>query len=349
MPASPPVWFLADDLMQAHDPGPSHPESPARLATVLERLHRRSWPNVHWQKPTPAAREHLKNVHTQEYIERVDRARGLTGELDPDVPISADSVDVAYLAAGAGVNAIDALLTGQASRAFVLARPPGHHAEQTFGMGFCIYNNVAVAAAYTRTLPGVERVLIVDWDVHHGNGTEHLFAARDDILVVNIHQAPHYPGSGRLADAGRARGLGYTVNVPLPVGMGDGDYASIFETIVAPIAHSYRPDLVLVSAGFDPHVDDPLGDMAVTAGGFANICAQVQALADHHANGRLCLFLEGGYNLEGLAQGVTACAEVLCGAEPSAVTPASATGRRVVELAREAHVHRWPVLAPTTS
>ncbi len=337
------LWLVAEPSMRDHDPGPFHPESPVRLDRVLERLHRRSWAQASWHQPTAVSRDAVLGVHTFDYADRVDRSRGLQGALDHDVPISPRSVDVAYLAAGAGVMAVEGVMSGRTHRAFALVRPPGHHAESTLGMGFCIFNNIAIAAAHARTHLGANRVLIIDWDVHHGNGTAHLFADRSDILVINTHQAPHYPGTGRASDSGTGAGAGYTVNIPLPAGMGDGDYAMVFSDIITPIADAYAPDLVLVSAGFDPHVDDPLGSMEVTASGFANLCGQVLDIAERHAQGRLCMLLEGGYDLAGLADSVESCTEVLSGAQAPAAKHASATGRQLCQTIREAQRAYWPV------
>jgi len=339
---SPDIWLISDPLLRAHDTGVGHPESPARLDAVLNRLHRATLPNVTWRTPVPVTREALLRIHTSEFVDRVDRVRGLWGELDPDVPVSPGSTDVAYLAAGAGIDAVTAVMTGQATRSFALTRPPGHHAERGIGLGFCMFNNAAIAAAHAREALGAKRVLLLDWDVHHGNGSQHLFEARNDILVLNIHQSPMYPGTGAVRECGVGAGRGYTVNVPLPAGMGDGDYAGVFDDLVVPIVNAYAPDLIMVSAGFDAHVQDPLGGMAVTPRGFGRMCASVRELADRHAGGRLCLLLEGGYDLEGLATSVEACVEVLAGAPKPSCPRASETGQRVIASVREQLARHWP-------
>ena len=208
-------------------------------------------------------------------------------------------------------------------------------------MGFCVLANVAIAAEHARQQLGVQRVLVIDWDVHHGNGTQHIFAGRDDVLVFNTHQSPHYPGTGAVHEQGVGAGLGYTVNAPLPAGLGDGDYAAVFARLLRPVAASFRPDLVLVSAGFDAHRDDPLGDMQVSAEGFAGLCAVAREIAEDTAGGRLVLALEGGYDLAGLADSVHGCVEVLAGASPGRAPAASATGEAVLRMLLAEHGRRW--------
>jgi acetoin utilization deacetylase AcuC-like enzyme len=203
-------------------------------------------------------------------------------------------------------------MSGVAANAFVWARPPGHHAEARTAMGFCLFNNVAVAAAAGLRL-GAERVLIVDWDVHHGNGTQHMFEQRRDVMTMSSHQFPLYPGTGAPHEIGMGEGVGYTVNAALPAGQFDADYGAVFEDLFLPIAESFRPDLVLVSAGFDAHRADPLGEMNVTERGFAAMCTAVRRIAEDHARSRLVLLLEGGYDLEGLVGSSRACLQVLAG------------------------------------
>jgi acetoin utilization deacetylase AcuC-like enzyme len=220
------------------------------------------------------------------------------------------------IAAGAAIEAVDAVCTGTAANAFALVRPPGHHAVPNRAMGFCLFNNVAIAAAHARAARDMQRVLVVDWDVHHGNGTEATFYGSRDVLFFSTHQFPFYPGTGDLRACGAGTGEGYTVNVPFAGGANDGDYALVFRDLLGPIAEQYQPDLVLVSAGFDAHRSDPLGGMRLTEEGFANLCAEVKAIADKFAGGRLVLVLEGGYDLAGLARSVQACVEVMAGSAP---------------------------------
>jgi acetoin utilization deacetylase AcuC-like enzyme len=333
--------LLADEAMEAHEQGPRHPESPARLRAIRERLLARPVAGTRWQTPTPASRAQLLRVHGEDYVALVDRARGRSVDLDPDVHTCPETTDASYLAAGAVVQAVEAVVAGAARNAFALVRPPGHHAEVDHAMGFCVFANVAVAAEHARQVLGCARVLVVDWDVHHGNGTQHIFEARPDVLVFGTHQHPHYPGTGDVHEVGRGAGEGFTVNVPLPAGMGDGDYAAVFAELLVPVAEAYAPDLVLVSAGFDPHRDDPLGGMEVSAEGFARLCGVVREVAERHAGGRLVLALEGGYDLAGLASSVHACVEVLAGATPPGASAASAAGEAALRRAREMQRRYW--------
>ena len=336
--------LISEDAMLAHDQGRGHPESPARLQAILRRLHASPLAGARWQAPRPATREQIAGVHGPAYIDFVDSVRGQTVHIDEDVAMAPGSTDASYLAAGAAIDAVTAVCRGAAANAFALVRPPGHHAEVDRAMGFCVFANVAIAAEHARQELGAQRVLIVDWDVHHGNGTQHVFEARDDVLVFNAHQWPHYPGTGGLHEQGRGAGLGYTINAPLPGGMGDADYAAVFSEVLRPVASAFAPDLVLVSAGFDAHRDDPLGGMELTPDGFAALCGVVREVAEVSAGGKLVLVLEGGYDLAGLADSVYACAEVLTGRTAPAVqgaAGASAAGQAALRQMRAAHAGRW--------
>ena len=338
------VLLLTDPAMLTHDPGPGHPERPARLEAVLGALRTPPVPGTDWRAPRPATREQVARVHDPLYVDAVDALRGQYAVLDGDTFTSPRTVEAAWLAAGAAIDAVEAVVRGEARRAFALVRPPGHHAERDHAMGFCFFNNVAVAAAHARAALGCERVLVVDWDVHHGNGTQHAFEERRDVLVFNTHQFPLYPGTGGAPETGRGEGDGFTVNVPLPRGSGDAEYAAVYDELLVPIAEAYRPDLVLVSAGFDPHRDDPLADMAVSGEGFAHLCGVVRGIADAHAGGRLVLLLEGGYDLAALATSVRGCVEVAAGADAPNVrgTPRSAAAA-ALHRARVIQSRHWPV------
>lgn len=303
--------LLTDPVMLEHQAGPMHPESPERLAAILELLARVPIPGVEQGRPRQASREEVLRVHDAGHLDRVISLRGEHAQLDPDTGMSPRSAEAALLAAGAAAELTLDVLEGRATNGFALVRPPGHHAERSHAMGFCLFNNVAVAAELARTR--VDRVLIVDWDVHHGNGTQAHFASRPDVMFMSVHQFPFYPGTGAPTEVGEGRGLGTTVNCGLPGGQGDGDYGAVFERLFLPLARAFKPQLVLVSAGFDAHMNDPLGGMAVSERGFAAMCTEVKALADATAEGRLVLLLEGGYDLDALAHSVHACTEVLAG------------------------------------
>lgn len=336
------TWLFFHPLMLEHDPGPGHPEKPARLQAVVQEVQRNFSAGISWKRPRPASREAVQRVHLPAYLDRLETLRGQRALLDLDTPLSPPSVEAAWLAAGAGVEAAEALHAGEARRAFCLLRPPGHHAEPGRGMGFCLINNLAVAAAHALATGAFERILVVDWDVHHGNGTQSAFLDRPEVLVFNTHQHPLYPGTGWATECGAGPGEGRTLNVPLPAGMGDADYALIYREVLEPVAEQFRPDLVLVSAGFDPHRNDPLGGMKVTDEGFAVLCGCVKQIADRHALGRLILFLEGGYDLRALARGAANCVGVLNGATPppwpSGPSPAA---QSIVQETRGIHARFW--------
>ncbi|MFZ5470964.1 MAG: histone deacetylase, partial [Myxococcota bacterium] len=260
-------------------------------------------------------------------------------QLDPDTAMSEKSYDTAVLAAGAAVQAVEEVLAGRASNAFALVRPPGHHAETARAMGFCLFNNVAIAAETARRV-GAARVLVLDWDVHHGNGTQAAFWKRRDVMYLSSHQFPFYPGTGAPFEIGEGEGEGYTVNCALPGGQGDADYGCVFHELFIPVAEAYRPELVLVSAGFDAHRADPLGGMRVTERGFAAMCSAVKDLADRVCQGRLVLVLEGGYDLDALNDSVRACIEVLSGRRTESFPPGAA------EPARAAVAATWQALGP---
>lgn len=337
------LLLLDDDRFLAHETGPGHLECPERLLAIRRALADFSPPGL-VRRPVarPATALELLRVHTPAHLAALEAARGRSGAFDHETPYSPASVEVAYLAAGGALEAVSAVCTGEARTAFALVRPPGHHAEAELAMGFCLVNNVAVAAAHAAAVQGRERILLVDWDAHHGNGTQHAFYARRDVLVFGLHRFPYYPGTGGLEEWGREAGTGYTVNVPLPPRMGDGDYLAALEEVLEPIAQEYRPDLVIVSAGFDAHRDDPEGGMAVTEAGFAAMAAFARGMAERYAGGRLALVLEGGYDPPALGRSVRAVLEVLTGgAPPPPPPPASPRGAAAIRRAREFHGRYW--------
>jgi len=324
-----------------HDPGGPHPERPARLTAIRAALDDDPVPGTAWRAARPAERASIERVHAAAHIEDIDSARGRRRAIDPDTRMSEATVDAAWLAAGASVQAVDAVFAGEADNAFALVRPPGHHAEPSRAMGFCFYNNVAIAAAHAIAEHGCERVLVVDWDVHHGNGTQSAFYDRRDVLFLSAHRYPFYPGTGAAHEVGTGAGEGYSINLPLPPTLGDGDYETLFDACVRPIAVAYRPDLVLVSAGYDAHADDPLGDQHVGDEGFAALCGVVHDIALESAGGRLVLVLEGGYDLDGTAASARACAQVLAGETPPERKAAGPLGERVRKAATGAFSRYW--------
>jgi acetoin utilization deacetylase AcuC-like enzyme len=312
--------LLRDPRFQGHDTG-GHPENAQRLRAIDQEFAARDLVRDRPVVPFGAASDAaLALVHDPRYVAGVREcaAQG-GGYLDADTVVQPDSVDVAALAAGAGIAAVDAALNGAVARSFVLARPPGHHATPQRGMGFCIFNTIAVAAAHALER-GAARVMIIDWDVHHGNGTQDAFYDSDQVLFVSLHQSPLYPGSGAASERGVGRGSGFTRNVPLRAGGGDEVYRTVFEEIVVPEAEAFQPELVLISAGFDAHAADPLASMRVSEAGFAGMARRAREVAETHAGGRLIAFLEGGYDPPALARSVAATLAVLDNAE-SATEP----------------------------
>jgi acetoin utilization deacetylase AcuC-like enzyme/formylglycine-generating enzyme required for sulfatase activity len=311
---APKTGFVYKDIYVQHQTTPGHPERPARVVEIVENLIAKGlYSDLVYIEPTPPAIEWIKTVHEDEYIKRVESScRDGTVYLDsPDVPVSRRSYEVALMAVGGVLNAVDAVMEGKVANAFCAVRPPGHHALKGRAMGFCIFNNVAIAARYIQQKYGLTNILIVDWDVHHGNGTQAEFYDDPNVLYFSVHQYPFYPGSGAEAEKGAGEGLNYTINVPLPAGSGDSDYIKAFNEKLRPAALAFSPEFVLISAGFDAHKDDLLGQMAVTANGFAEMTKIVKEIARKCCKGRLVAVLEGGYHLGGLAESVESHIRVL--------------------------------------
>ena len=336
--------YVYDPLYLEHNQ-PMHPESADRLERILRVLEDEGMlPRLRHLPPRPATEEELLRVHTAGHIEHVRRAVAQGRHyLDPDTYINSHSFDAALLAAGGLVRAVEAVLTGEIDNGFALVRPPGHHATADRSMGFCIFNNVAVAARAALTFPAVERVFIADFDVHHGNGTQDAFASDPAVFYFSTHQYPYYPGTGNWDEVGFGDGKGTLLNVPLPPRVGDSGFARIFDELVWPLAERFRPDLILVSAGYDAHWNDPLAQMNLSLAGYAHIAQELVSLARHLCGGRIVFTLEGGYNLEVLAYGVLNTFAALLGDE-GIVDPIGPTlyPERSIDdlLARLKRIHR---------
>ncbi|MFW5743202.1 MAG: histone deacetylase [Spirochaetota bacterium] len=298
------LLIFYDEGCLLHDNGPGHPERPERIQSIIRRVEAGEYgPAPRVVAPRQARREEIERVHACDYVDAIEASAGSDRTVfDADTSANAHTFRAAMLAAGGAVAAVRTVCSGEAVRPFVVMRPPGHHAERDRAMGFCIFNNAAVAAA-DALAGGLERVAIVDYDVHHGNGTEHIFADRRDVLYVSLHEYPHYPGTGRSADTGHDAGAGYTVNVPLPTGSGAAEYLHAFDEIVLPALDRYAPQLVIVSAGFDGHGNDPLAGMQLDGPAYAAMTRGLVEVADRHAEGRIVHLLEGGYDVAGLADG----------------------------------------------
>ncbi len=301
--------IVVDERYLRHDPGAYHPEASQRLEAIYEMLETSEMRSAFTRiTPRMALVEEIEMIHRSSYIARVAATAGKKSTtLDPDTVTSSDSYEVALLAAGGLLSAVDAIMAGNLGNAFALIRPPGHHAESNRSAGFCLFNNVAIAAAYARATYGLTRILIVDWDLHHGNGTQHAFYESPEVLYFSTHQYPFYPGSGSINETGRGKGEGYTINVPLPRRQGDGEFLTIYKKILEPVAVAFNPQFVLVSAGFDICAKDRLGGMMkVSPQGFAALTRVVLDIAQHCCGGRLAVTLEGGYNIEAMTRSIEA-------------------------------------------
>jgi acetoin utilization deacetylase AcuC-like enzyme len=322
--------LISSDRFAEHQTPPGHPERPERadvMDVVADRWRQQGGEVV---RPRAATLEQLARVHDPGYVRRISETAGQAIALDPDTYTSPDTHEIAQIAAGAAIDGVERAMSGAHRVSLALVRPPGHHAERSRAMGFCIYNNVAVAAAHARTL-GAHRVAIVDYDVHHGNGTQHIFESNPDVLYASTHQFPFYPGTGAADEIGIGPGRGFTVNLPMERGAVSEDYRIVFAEVVLPVVRQFKPDLVLVSAGFDAHERDPLGNMRLTTEAFAAMTMELRAVAAECCDGRMALVTEGGYDLQALAASLDAVVLALAGPIGPATWPkndvASARGR----------------------
>jgi acetoin utilization deacetylase AcuC-like enzyme len=310
--------YVYDPLFLEHN-RPGHVENRQRLEATMQVLReQRLLDDLVEVHPTPVPTEHLLEVHDEHYVNLVrEVAEKGGGNLDPDTYLNHRSFEVALLAAGGLVNLVEAILGGEVTNGFALVRPPGHHALSGRGMGFCLFNNIAVGARYAIEHGGLSRVLIVDFDLHHGNGTQDTFYGTDQVLYFSTHQYPYYPGSGHWSETGEGDGQGYTVNVPLPVGVGDEGYERVFDEVLYPLAERYHPQMILVSAGYDAHWADPLGMMQLSTTGYGRLASILKEMAEELCHGRLAFTLEGGYDLPAMPHSIAATLQALMGNEIS--------------------------------
>jgi acetoin utilization deacetylase AcuC-like enzyme len=301
----PKVLLYDDPVFEQHETG-SHPESPERLRAIRAELERTGLAPKCVAQPTRAATiDEIARIHGRPYIESVEQASAAGGRrLDPDTVASPKSYHVALRAAGTAVDAVDRVLQGEAPRALVLVRPPGHHALPHKAMGFCLFGNIAIAAAHARAVHGLDRVLIVDWDVHHGNGTQDIFYEDGHVHFLSLHRWPFYPGTGAEHETGTGEGLGATLNVPLRFGISRKDYLAAFERALEQAAKNCRPELILLSAGFDAHAADPIGSLGLETEDFGELTRLACDAAGQYCGGKLVSLLEGGYNVQRLAESV---------------------------------------------
>ncbi|MGI9228891.1 MAG: histone deacetylase family protein [Gammaproteobacteria bacterium] len=311
--------FIYSDSFLQHDTGSGHPECPARLQAIMSHLQSRPLYQVLQPYPaSPAMPELIAANHNPAYMQRAERAC-LSGQpfLDsPDVAICEQSYSIALLAAGATLTLADNIMQQHIHNGFALVRPPGHHAERDQALGFCLFNNVAILARQLQAGYGLDKIVILDWDVHHGNGTQHTFEDDPSVLYISTHQYPYYPGTGARSETGTGRGNGATLNCPMSAGSGDDEYEAAFTDIILPRIDAFKPEFIIISAGFDAHRDDPLGQINLTTAFFGWMTARILELADKHCAGRVLSVLEGGYHLQALSLCVAEHLRVMTGEQP---------------------------------
>jgi acetoin utilization deacetylase AcuC-like enzyme len=340
--------IVKDERYLNHHMGDYHPESPRRLEVIYGMLEDPDMKGQFGEVPVRQAdKNELLLVHSADYVEKIAATEGKEYTyLDPDTQASQGSYEAAVLAAGGLCQAISMVNSGELKNAFALVRPPGHHAESDRAMGFCLFNNVAVGARYAQEYLKLHRVLVIDWDLHHGNGTQHSFEDDPSILYFSTHQYPYYPGSGSFSESGRGKGEGFTVNVPLSMGYGDGEYVGLFERILKPIAIEFGAEIILVSAGFDIYMGDPLGGMDVTPSGFAGLTRSIMEMANACCGGKVVFTLEGGYDLQGLRDSVKTVLKEMAGLLETNTTDLLAKADQqmldnVVKRVKEVHHPYW--------
>ncbi len=340
--------ILKGEIFLKHLPGDGCPDTPKRLKDLYKMLDAPDMQGLFVDiLPKKATTEEILLFHTQDYFKKIAKTRGK--ELiafTADTHACEDSFDAAMYAAGGLLNAISQVAANKIGNAFALVRPPGHHAEKSRAMGYCLFNHIALGAAFARRHLKLDKILIIDWDVHHGNGTQHAFERDPSVLFFSIHQAGLFPGTGSFIETGLGAGEGYTINLPIPKGYGDAEYVAIFDRLLKPVAEQFSPDLILVSAGFDTHTDDPMGGMGMTAQGFAAMTASIKKIADTVCGGKLVMSLEGGYNCEALAGSVRAVLREMAGITCCNVNKMAETADKkkmgfVVRRCTDVHKHSW--------
>jgi acetoin utilization deacetylase AcuC-like enzyme len=339
--------LIADRRYLNHFGGRLHPERPERVAVMIAMAEQLKRADLATLAPREATLAELEMCHGADYVATVAGTAGLAHtNFDPDTHTSPATFATARLAAGGVLTAVEAVLGGVAHNGFAIVRPPGHHARPDHAMGFCFFNNVAIAAQYLIERHGLKRVLILDWDVHHGNGTQEIFYPSPQVLYISTHQSPFYPGSGMFDEIGAGAGAGFTVDVPLPAGFGDAEYLRIFDHLLMPIARQFKPEFVLISAGFDCHFRDPLGGMRVTAEGFAAMTRRMKRLAAESCGGRMVAALEGGYDLQALEEAGRAVIDELGRDDAEPIAPVTGGERAipVVQRVRYFHQHYWKLV-----
>ncbi len=338
--------IVKDQRYKEHNMGAFHVESPQRLEVIYRMIEEEISFPYQEIKPRLAQEEEITMIHSPSYLNYIKNTSGKQRViLDPDTSTSARSYEVALLAVGGLLKAADLIMAAEIQNGFALIRPPGHHAEASRAMGFCLFNNIAIAAQYLRKKHKLNRILIVDWDLHHGNGSQHSFYERNDVLYFSTHQYPHYPGTGYWDEIGKNSGEGYTVNAPLSPGKTDEDYLFIFRHLLRPIASVYKPQFILVSAGFDIHQNDPLGGMRISNQGFGALTLELLHLAHQLCQDRILFTLEGGYDLQGLKEGVKQVLLCLGGQQKETEIKASAGPLTKNEIAPVFDIQKkyWPL------
>ncbi|MDD3717349.1 MAG: histone deacetylase [Actinomycetota bacterium] len=342
-----------DPIYMEHDTGYGHPERPERLQTTMQVMEQSGLSEkVRIISPRDASVEEIGLVHPRKYIDKVRKtAESGGGWLDPDTHVGVRSYDAALKSAGAVLEGLERIFSGDIDNAFCLVRPPGHHATEERGMGFCLFNNNAIAARFAIKEFGIRRVFILDWDAHHGNGLQDIFYDDNKVLYVSLHQYPHYPGTGSTSELGIGAGEGFTINFPLPARSGEEVYLAAFDQVIAPIVRTYQPELVLISAGYDGHFSDQLCSMLLRGNSYAEMAMRLKGMAEEYCGGKMMAALEGGYNLVGIAISITNTIAVMAGEEVrleedvdiETIHPSSRRGMEIVESTRETLSEYWPI------